>query len=75
MVHEGPFQREVSQILKLRNPHNYPVAFKVSLTTLHTSTTGKPETHNIFAGQNNCAKAVCLVITVCDAALNFELTG
>lgn len=32
----GPFQQEVSQTLRLKNPHSDPVAFKVSL---HYSTT------------------------------------
>jgi hypothetical protein len=28
----GPFNREVSQILRLQNPHSDPVAFKVRIT-------------------------------------------
>lgn len=30
LVQTGPFQHEVNQVLRLKNPHSDPVAFKVS---------------------------------------------
>lgn len=56
----GPFQQEVSQTLRLKNPHSDPVAFKVSRFQ-HAAVLckGKPLSGKLTtAGQNHRAQAV-----------------
>jgi hypothetical protein len=51
----GPFNREVSQVLRLHNPHNDPVGFKVCLQSFRRNSN---RWLTLNTGQNHRTEAV-----------------